>query len=103
MLHCLVNVGKYAIHKNEFFSCFRYLVKNEDGKVDTAWWNSDGPTAAYVDFTNESAKKWWSDRLKHLQTTYAIDSFKFDAGETSWSPQVSPCFSLNTFRIINGY
>lgn len=65
-----------------------YLVKNEEGKVETSWWNDNGTTAAYIDFTNVAAAKWWVDRLIALQRDYEIDSFKFDAGETSWSPQV---------------
>lgn len=40
-----------------------------------------------IDFTNPAAVEWWVSRLKLLQEL-GIDSFKFDAGETSWLPQV---------------
>lgn len=32
--------------------------------------------------------KWWVERLKFLERS-GIDSFKFDAGEVSWLPQVA--------------
>lgn len=63
-------------------------MKNEEGSVLTKWWNSDGLNAQYLDFTNGEVREWFLDRLKLLQKTYGIDSFKFDAGETSWAPQV---------------
>lgn len=61
---------------------------SESGSVETSWWNDNGTTTAYIDFSNEEARKWYVDRLKILQQAYGIDSFKFDAGESSWSPQV---------------
>lgn len=30
--------------------------------------------------------EWFSDKLKVLQESAGIDSFKFDAGESSWAP-----------------
>lgn len=36
--------------------------------------------------------KWFSDKLKALQISAGIDSFKFDAGEASWSPS-DPVFN----------
>ena len=42
--------------------------------------------AGYVDFTSESAARWWKDRLENLRTVTGIDSFKFDAGEANWMP-----------------
>lgn len=66
-----------------------YLVKNRAGSTDTQWWNSKTGEAAYVDFTNAAAAQWFYDRLVQLQTDTGIDSFKFDAGESSWTPSDS--------------
>ncbi|XP_038221310.1 myogenesis-regulating glycosidase-like [Zerene cesonia] len=65
-----------------------YLVSSEYGSVETSWWNDNGTTTAYIDFTNPDARIWYTDRLKNLQTEYGVDSFKFDGGESSWSPQI---------------
>ncbi|XP_012285378.1 myogenesis-regulating glycosidase [Orussus abietinus] len=62
-----------------------YFVKNLQGKVQMQWWQ--GSDAATVDFTNPKAVQWWVGRLKNL-VKLGIDSFKFDAGEISWLPQV---------------
>lgn len=43
--------------------------------------------AAAIDFTNSKAVEWWVSRLRKLEAL-GIDSFKFDAGEVSWLPQV---------------
>lgn len=48
------------------------------------WWNSD--QAGILDFTNAEAAAWWAQRLVDLQQQTGIDSFKFDAGESSWLP-----------------
>ncbi|XP_029674395.1 myogenesis-regulating glycosidase-like isoform X2 [Formica exsecta] len=63
-----------------------YFVKNLDGSVQMSWWQ--GVNAATIDFTNPKAVSWWVARLKLLQNL-GIDSFKFDAGEVSWLPQVA--------------
>lgn len=55
---------------------------------DTTWWNSAINQTGQIDFTNPAAAAWYSDRLKSLQKSAGIDSFKFDAGETSWAPPV---------------
>ncbi|XP_034833124.1 myogenesis-regulating glycosidase-like isoform X2 [Maniola hyperantus] len=65
-----------------------YLVVSEDGSEETSWWNDNGTTAAYVDYTKPEARKWYSDRVQMLHDQYGIDSFKFDGGESSWSPQI---------------
>lgn len=51
----------------------------------THWWQ--GQRAGAVDFTNNEAKSWWLQRILDLQQQTGIDSFKFDAGETSWLPE----------------
>uniref|UniRef100_A0A1I8QDH1 Glycoside hydrolase family 31 N-terminal domain-containing protein n=1 Tax=Stomoxys calcitrans TaxID=35570 RepID=A0A1I8QDH1_STOCA len=63
-----------------------YLVLDHNKNPDTQWWNSKKGEAAYVDFTKTEAQNWFKQRLQRLQTEDAIDSFKFDAGETSWVP-----------------
>ncbi|XP_066597048.1 myogenesis-regulating glycosidase [Prorops nasuta] len=63
-----------------------YFVKNLNGSIHTQWWQ--GLNAAVVDFTNSKAVVWWVERLKKLQSL-GIDSFKFDAGEVSWLPEVA--------------
>ena len=50
----------------------------------TLWWQ--GFSAGYVDFTIEKAVEWWTDRLDRLRADTGIDSFKFDAGESTWLP-----------------
>lgn len=50
-----------------------------------------------MDFTNPEAAEWWSNRVRSIIETYDIDSVKFDAGESSWSPQVSKLV-FDTYR-----
>lgn len=66
-----------------------YFVKDRYGSTDTQWWNSQTGQAAYVDFTNPTAAKWFYDRLAQLLVDTGIDSYKFDAGESSWAPSDS--------------
>lgn len=61
------------------------FVMDKNGNSDTSWWNSLTDQAAYVDFTKTEVAAWFSDRLTSLKTSAGIDSFKFDAGETSWT------------------
>ncbi|XP_011868140.1 PREDICTED: uncharacterized family 31 glucosidase KIAA1161 isoform X3 [Vollenhovia emeryi] len=68
-----------------------YFVKNEKGDVQMSWWR--GKDAATIDFTNPAAAKWWITRIKSLQKL-GIHSFKFDAGEVSWLPQVPTLTAL---------
>lgn len=65
-----------------------YLVSSEYGSVETSWWNDNETTTAYIDFTKPEARNWYLSRLKKVQDATGIDSFKFDAGESSWSPQI---------------
>ncbi|XP_057323248.1 myogenesis-regulating glycosidase [Microplitis mediator] len=65
-----------------------YFVKSKDGQVLMDWWQSTNNGASTIDFTNPKAVAWWVGRLKQIQKL-GIDSFKFDAGESSWLPQVA--------------
>ncbi|XP_071552492.1 myogenesis-regulating glycosidase-like isoform X2 [Panulirus ornatus] len=68
-----------------------YFIKDSEGNTQkTSWWQ--GSSAGIIDFTNSEAAAWWSKRLLDLRHQTGIDSFKFDAGETSWLPKV---FTLN--------
>lgn len=62
-----------------------YLAKDASGTTQlTHWWNGD---AGLIDFTNAEAAAWWAQRLLDLQQNTGVDSFKFDAGESSWLPE----------------
>nr|XP_045612251.1 myogenesis-regulating glycosidase-like isoform X3 [Procambarus clarkii] len=64
-----------------------YFVKDSEGQTSkTHWWQ--GSSAGIIDFSNTEAAAWWSQRLTDLQEQTGIDSFKFDAGEASWLPDV---------------
>ncbi|XP_046625895.1 myogenesis-regulating glycosidase isoform X1 [Neodiprion virginianus] len=81
-----------------------YFVKNVYGEVRMAWWQ--GQQAAAIDFTNPTAVEWWVQRLKYLQLTSGVDSFKFDAGEISWLPQtpgISGDAELSPGSFISSY
>lgn len=65
---------------------------NYNGNPDTEWWNSKKGESAYIDFTNPAAADWYETRLRKLLVDTGIDSYKFDAGETSWAPQVSKSY-----------
>lgn len=71
------------------------MVLDHNNKPDTQWWNSKTGEAAYIDFTKSEAQEWFKERLKRLQTEDGIDSFKFDAGESSWVPN-DPILNIST-------
>jgi alpha-glucosidase len=58
------------------------LLKDKSGAVALIrWWNGEG---ALLDFTNPEAVNWFCSRLDYLRSTYAVDGFKFDAGDSSF-------------------
>lgn len=79
--HPMVNLNCEPYHSEGVRN--GYFVKNEAGSVASKWWN--GP-ASQIDFTNPEAVAWWQNRLKKLLAETGIDSFKFDAGESTWAP-----------------
>ncbi|KAJ6648637.1 Myogenesis-regulating glycosidase [Pseudolycoriella hygida] len=64
-----------------------YFVLNHNGREEVKWWNTgENMTAGHIDFTKTEAAEWYAERLRRLRASSGIDSFKFDAGETSWAP-----------------
>lgn len=64
-----------------------YLVKSHDGSYFLRWWNSkDQYTASTFDFTNPAVRVWYREQLDRLLQETGIDTFKFDAGESSFVP-----------------
>ncbi|MHB8901561.1 MAG: glycoside hydrolase family 31 protein [Thermoguttaceae bacterium] len=43
------------------------------------WWNGK---SAMLDLSNPAARSWFTGELARLQTTYGVDGFKLDAGDT---------------------
>ncbi|KAK7093595.1 myogenesis-regulating glycosidase-like [Littorina saxatilis] len=81
-----------------------YLLKAVDSQVPAlvAWWRGD--VAFMLDVTNENAVQWYLGNLRHLQDTYNVTSFKFDAGDGNWLPHAystnSPIDSPDEFSRI---
>ncbi|XP_075210877.1 myogenesis-regulating glycosidase-like [Lycorma delicatula] len=80
--HPFVNTDCY-MHKR--LAQKGYFVKNHRGYIKTKWWNGE---ASIIDFTNDEAVHWFKEIHLNLINKTGIDGFKFDAGETSWLPQV---------------
>ena len=58
------------------------LVKDNSGApAIIRWWNG---ASGLLDFTNPKAVDWFRSRLDYLQSTYQVDGFKFDAGDSSF-------------------
>ncbi|XP_068216744.1 myogenesis-regulating glycosidase-like isoform X3 [Palaemon carinicauda] len=79
-----------------------YFIKDEMGITQiTSWWQ--GSRAGLIDFSNPEAVSWWTQKLLDLQESTGVDSFKFDAGETSWMPKsyvlrnTDQCFWPNVY------
>ena len=85
-----------------FDSATRYLVHDANGlPALTSWWQ--GRLAGYFDFTRPAAADWWSSRVLELRSTYGIDSFKIDAGESNWLPSCFNFDNIPTSSQPNGY
>lgn len=80
--HCL-GAGRLI----SIFNC-SYFVADRYGEESTQWWQSGPNGAAHIDFTNSVASEWFKNRVKRIHRLSGIDSFKFDAGESSWIPRV---------------
>jgi len=60
----------------------RLLVTDNSGQpAIVRWWNG---ASALLDFTNPKAIEWFRARLDYLQSTYGVDGFKFDGGDSSF-------------------
>lgn len=58
------------------------LVTDNSGEpAIVRWWNG---ASALLDFTNPKAVDWFRSRLNYLQSTYGVDGFKFDGGDSSF-------------------
>ncbi len=67
-----------------------YWVMDQRGDVPglVKWWQGVG---GMLDVTNPEAVNWFFERLQVLKN-FGVDSFKFDAGETTFLP---PCFKTH--------
>jgi alpha-glucosidase len=60
----------------------RLLLKDSAGQpAIVRWWNG---ASALLDFTDPQAVSWFRSRLDYLQSTYHVDGFKFDGGDSSF-------------------
>ncbi|KAL1454224.1 hypothetical protein WDU94_010499 [Cyamophila willieti] len=81
-------VNKDCIPYYERYKEMDLLVVNLNGSDATRWWNSGEGGAAYFDYTKPHVRDWFIKRLEVLQQSIGLDSFKLDAGECSFAPQV---------------
>ncbi|XP_037042609.1 myogenesis-regulating glycosidase-like [Bradysia coprophila] len=85
-VHPFINKGCEPIYSEALSK--GYLVLDHNNSPDVYWWNTEpNSQSAHIDFTKAEAAQWYTDRLRTLQSTSGIDSFKFDAGEGSWVPR----------------
>lgn len=82
-VHPFINTNCTPYHEEALSK--GYFVRNAENDTKVQWWNGE---ASAIDFTNPEAVAWWTERLEKLRTDSGIDSFKFDAGESSFLPQV---------------
>jgi alpha-glucosidase len=60
----------------------RLLLRDATGQPAVVrWWNG---ASALLDLTNPGAIEWFRARLDYLQSTYQVDGFKFDGGDSSF-------------------
>ena len=62
------------------------------------WWRGYG---GLIDLTKRSTFDWFLERVKNFSRDYSIDSFKFDAGETTYLPQCD--LSLHPNKYVQLY
>ena len=53
------------------------------------WWDNQLNGSAVLDVTNPHAVDWFVGRLQKVMTDLGVDGFKFDAGETVYTPPLS--------------
>ena len=58
-----------------------FFMEKPGDPVMVKWWNGK---SAMLDLSNPEAKDWFTGELRRLQTTYGIDGYKLDAGDTSF-------------------
>lgn len=64
-----------------------YCVANDDGSPyrNPGGWFHD---ALLVDFTNDEARHWWTEKRRYLVEDVGVDGFKTDGGEHAWSEEL---------------
>jgi alpha-glucosidase len=76
-----------ALKKNNYF------ITDKTGQpAIIKWWNG---ASALLDFTNPKATEWFKSQLNKLRNEYAVDGFKFDAGDFEFYENTSS-FKANT-------
>ncbi len=91
-VHPFVNKGCSPVYKEARKK--GYLVRDNKGKTAMSWWRGPEGRGNYIDFTNPEAADWYVERLIELKETYGVDSFKFDGGESSFSPPVAQFYKM---------
>ena len=83
-VHPFCNIDSYNFVPGAYSGIW---VRDENGQMPafTSWWN--GNTTAIIDLTNPDGVQYYTSKLNNLIKNYGIDSFKFDAGESSWLPK----------------